>query len=150
MSEQPEQPAQVGQVGSSVAVVTGGGHGIGRACADRLAEAGHRVAVLDVDPGAPGPHLAVTADVTDTASVRAAVSTVESELGPITVLVHAAGISGPWTGLLDLPEETWQRVMDVNAGGTFRVCQAVVPGMVRRGYGRVVLCLLYTSPSPRD
>nr|WP_245718139.1 hypothetical protein [Nocardia miyunensis] len=44
--------------------------------------------------------------------------------------MHAAGISGPWTGLLDLPESTWNQIMDAHAGGTFRICKAVLPGMV--------------------
>lgn len=123
---------------TSVAIVTGGASGIGRACADALARAGHRVAVLDLAPAA-GPHLGVVADVTSSASVAAAVARVEAELGPASVLVHAAGISGPWVSLLDLDEETWERILDVNASGTFRVCRAVLPGMVQRGYGRVVL-----------
>lgn len=123
---------------TDVALVTGGASGIGRACADALATAGHRVAVLDLRP-ADGPHLGIVADVSSTESVRAAVAQAEAQLGPATVLVHAAGISGPWTGLLDLPEETWHQVMDINASGTVRICQAVLPGMVERGYGRVVL-----------
>ncbi|OIJ65032.1 SDR family NAD(P)-dependent oxidoreductase [Streptomyces mangrovisoli] len=124
---------------TGVAVVTGGGSGIGRACADALAAAGHRVAVLDLSPGTSGPHHPVVADVTSTASLAAAVAEVERALGPVSVVVHAAGISGPWQGLLDLPESTWNQIMDVNAGGTFRVCKALLPGMVERGYGRVVL-----------
>lgn len=129
----PHSPA------TNVAIVTGGGSGIGRACADALANAGHRVAVLDLDPNSAAPHLPVVADVTSNASLEAGVATVERELGAVSVLVHAAGISGPWTSLLDLPESTWNQVMDINAGGTFRVCKAVLPGMVQRGYGRVVL-----------
>lgn len=124
---------------ASVAIVTGGGSGIGRACADALAAAGHRVAVIDLKPGAVGPHLPVVGDVTSSESLAAAVAEVEGTLGSPSVLVHAAGISGPWTSLLDLPESTWNQVMDINASGTFRVCKAVLPGMVERGYGRVVL-----------
>ncbi|MGX1675983.1 SDR family NAD(P)-dependent oxidoreductase [Streptomyces sp. NPDC055400] len=113
--------------------------GWGGGCADALAEAGHRVAVLDLAPDTSGPHLPVVADVTSGASLTEAVTEVERALGPVSVLVHAAGISGPWTGLLDLPESTWNQIMDVNAGGTFRTCKALLPGMVERGYGRVVL-----------
>lgn len=123
---------------AGVALVTGGASGIGRACADALATAGYRVAVLDLK-SSDGTHLGIVADVSSTESVRAAVSQAEAQLGPASVLVHAAGISGPWTSLLDLPEETWHQVMDINASGTVRICQAVLPGMVERGYGRVVL-----------
>lgn len=125
--------------GRGAALITGGGSGIGRACADALAAAGHRVAVLDVRPGSDGAHLAVAADVTSSETLRAALTLVEAELGPVEVLVHAAGVSGPWAGLLELDEESWDQVMAVNAGGTFRVCRTVLPGMVARGYGRVVL-----------
>lgn len=124
---------------SSVAVVTGGGSGIGRACADALAAAGHRVAVMDINCDSPGAHLPVVADVTSSESLAAGVAKVERDLGPVSVFVHAAGISGPWTSLLDLPESTWNKVMDINAGGTFRACKVVLPGMVDRGYGRVIL-----------
>jgi 3-oxoacyl-[acyl-carrier protein] reductase len=84
-----------------VAVVTGGGSGIGEACCVRLAEEGARVAVLDIDEGAAqltaklaGDGLAVRADVSDSAAVDAALATVEAELGPVDVWVNNAGISG--------------------------------------------------------
>lgn len=123
---------------SDVALVTGGASGIGRACADALAAAGCRVAVLDLRAG-DKRHLNIRTDISSTESVRAAVAHAESQLGRAAILVHSAGISGPWASLLDLPEETWHQVMDINASGTVRVCQAVLPGMVDRGYGRVVL-----------
>jgi 2-hydroxycyclohexanecarboxyl-CoA dehydrogenase len=81
--------------------------------------------------------LAVQADVTDTASVQAAVTTVTEELGPIEVAVNNAG----WDDFMPFvktTEEFWDRVLDINFKGQLRVVQAVVPGMVERGFGRVV------------
>jgi len=121
-----------------VAIVTGGARGIGAACATALSARGAQVAVLDLDVSSTDAY-AVPADITSSASLGEAVARVERDLGPVGVLVHAAGISGPWLGVLDLDEATWDRVMAVNASGTFRVCRAVLPGMVARGYGRVVL-----------
>lgn len=121
-----------------VALVTGGARGIGAACGAALVARGARLAVLDLDiSGVEG--YAVQADITSSASLSEALARVEDDLGPVDVLVHAAGISGPWLGVLDLDDSTWDRVMEVNANGTFRVCRAVLPGMVERGYGRVVL-----------
>jgi len=127
-----------GTLEGQVAVVTGGARGIGAACAADLTARGARVAVFDLDVEHAAGY-AVSADVTSSASLNGAVASVRRDLGPIDVLVHAAGISGPWSGVLDLDEETWDRVMDVNANGTFRVCRAILPDMVERGYGRVVL-----------
>jgi 3-oxoacyl-[acyl-carrier protein] reductase len=121
-----------------VAIVTGGARGIGAACAAALSARGAIVAVLDLDVTAIDAY-AIAADITSSDTLREAVARVERELGPVAVLVHAAGISGPWHGILELDEETWDQVMAVNANGTFRVCKAVLPGMVARGYGRVVL-----------
>jgi NAD(P)-dependent dehydrogenase (short-subunit alcohol dehydrogenase family) len=121
-----------------VVVVTGGAGGIGAACVAAFRASGANVAILDREiPPADG--YAVVADVTSTSSLNAAVTSVERDLGPIDVLVHAAGVSGPWQGVLDLDEADWDVVMSVNAGGTYRTCRAILPGMVARGYGRVVL-----------
>jgi NAD(P)-dependent dehydrogenase (short-subunit alcohol dehydrogenase family) len=120
------------------ALVTGGASGLGAAAAEAIRSGGGTVAILDLDVGGCAAP-AVAADVSDEVAVATAVADVERELGHIDVLVHSAGIGGPWGGLLDLDGESWRRVMDVNANGTFHVCRAVVPGMVARGYGRVVL-----------
>ncbi|WP_432487827.1 SDR family NAD(P)-dependent oxidoreductase [Kineococcus sp. SYSU DK018] len=132
------------------AVVTGGGspRGIGRALAHRLARGGWSVAVLDLDgaaartvaaelEGAGAAALGVQVDVADAASVRAAAAAVERELPPVVGLANLAGISSP-TPFLDTTPEEWDRVMAVNARGTFLVTQRFVRGMVERGLGRVV------------
>jgi 2-dehydro-3-deoxy-L-rhamnonate dehydrogenase (NAD+) len=73
-------------------------------------------------------------DVTDAASIAAAVA----EVGPVDILINSAGIVGPNTPLVETDPAAWERTFDVNVHGTFRVIQAVVPGMVERGWGRIV------------
>ena len=130
------------------ALVTGGAQGIGRGIATTLGAAGHRVAVVDLDPAAAqatassitdagGTAIAVQADVTDTAAVQAAVKTVTEELGPVEIAVNNAGWDDFMT-FLDTTEDFWDRILDINFKGALRVTQAVVPGMVERGHGRVV------------
>lgn len=132
--------------GSGTAVVTGAGslRGIGRATAARLALDGFTVAVLDVDGTAaaataaaiPGA-LAVACDVSRPDDVDRAVGLVEAELPPVTVLVNNAGISAP-TRFPEVTLDEWQRIFAVNVTGTFLVSQRVLPGLVERGYGRIV------------
>jgi len=120
------------------ALVTGGASGIGLATARRLRASGAGVCVLDLNvDGAEGP--AVTADVSDPGQVAAAVAEAERALGRIDILVNAAGVAGASVRTVDTTDEEWRRVMAVNADGTFHLCRAVVPGMVARGYGRIVL-----------
>ena len=132
-----------------VALVTGGGRGIGAAIADALAEAGASVAIGDVDlTGAEdtaarvakehgGVALGVTLDVTSRASVDAAVAAIESELGPLAVLVNNAGIDiiKPF---VDSTEDEWDRIIAVNLKGTFHCCQSALVGMIERGDGAIV------------
>jgi 2-hydroxycyclohexanecarboxyl-CoA dehydrogenase len=127
----------------TVALVTGAGRGIGRAIAERLAEEGAKVAVLDVDEvtarataeavGGVG----IRTDVTDGASVRAAVAESESRLGPITILVNNAGWdkAGPF---VKSHEETWDKVLAINLKGPIRMTRAVLDGMIERRRGRIV------------
>ena len=110
-----------------VAAVTGGGAGIGLAVVEELVARGARVAALDVDPsGAPEGVLGVRCDVTDRASVDAAVATVVSELGQLDVVINNAGISAVGT-VEDLTDEDWRRVLDVNVVGIARVSAAAMP-----------------------
>jgi len=118
-------------VAQRTALVTGGGRGIGRAIAERLTVAGCAVAAADIEGGD------VTMDVTDPGSVAAAIAQVERELGPLDILVNNAG----WDELrpfLETDEDFWQRVIEVNFTGCLRTTRAVLPGMVERGYGRIV------------
>ena len=134
------------------AVITGAGseRGIGRETARQLAAAGFDIAVLDVDGDAAertagvvaAEHgvraLGVRADVTDESSVDSAVSAVESaDLPPIATLVNNAGITRP-TRFLDIEQDEWELVFRVNVTGTYLVTRRVLPGMVERGYGRIV------------
>jgi 2-hydroxycyclohexanecarboxyl-CoA dehydrogenase len=121
-----------------VAFVTGAGRGIGRAIAEQLAADGHRVAIADVrdsEPVAAG--IAMRCDVSDSASVQAAVQEAEDALGPIEILVNCAG----WDEMLpflDTDEQFWDRVIEINFKGTLRTTHAVLPGMVERYWGRIV------------
>jgi NAD(P)-dependent dehydrogenase (short-subunit alcohol dehydrogenase family) len=111
------------------AVVTGGMSGLGAATAARLAEDGVRVVTLDVAEGADE-----RLDVSDAAAVREAAG----RIGPVDILVNSAGIVGPSGPLTELPLDGWERTFAVNVVGTVATCQAFVPGMVARGWGRVV------------
>ena len=121
-----------------IALVTGAASGIGKAAAAALQTGGARVAALDVR-SANFADLSLEIDVADPAAVRRAVGEVERTLGGIDVLVHAAGVGSPLRALPDLADEDWRTIMAVNADGTFYICREVVPRMVDRGYGRVVL-----------
>ena len=117
------------------AVVTGGGSGIGRAVADRLRADGYHVATIDLNPS--DDEFAHTADVTDRAQVEAALAAIRAQLGPVTVLVNAAGLDG-FKRFTDITFEEWQKVVDVNLNGVFHCIQAVLPDMVDAGWGRIV------------
>jgi 3-oxoacyl-[acyl-carrier protein] reductase len=121
-----------------VALVTGGGSGIGEAVVRRLAAEGARVASLDRRATAPEGALAIAGDVSSSADVHAAVEQVKRELGPIDVLVCSAGVPGESLPTVEVTDEEWRRVLAINADGVFYCNRAVLPGMVERGYGRIV------------
>ena len=117
------------------AVVTGGGSGIGLAVAQRLRADGYQVATIDLKPSET--ELAYTADVTDRSQVDAALSAIRDQLGPVTVLVNAAGLDG-FKRFAQIEFEDWQRIIDVNLNGVFHMIQAVLPDMLATGWGRIV------------
>jgi 2-hydroxycyclohexanecarboxyl-CoA dehydrogenase len=131
-----------------VALVTGGAQGIGQGIAQTLGEQRFQVAIADLNleaaqatvesiKSAGGTAVAVRTDITDTASVQATVKTVTGELGPIEVVVNNAGWDD-FMKFVDTDEDFWNRILDINFKGALRVIQAVVPGMLDRGFGRVI------------
>lgn len=126
-----------------LALVTGGGRGIGAAIARRLAEAGARVAItgrsraeLDAVAGAIGGH-AYALDLTDRAATDRVLATIAAELGRVDVLVNNAGASES-APLGKSDDGMWDRMLEINATAPFRVTRALVPAMVAAGWGRVV------------
>ncbi|OQB86391.1 MAG: Acetoacetyl-CoA reductase [Planctomycetes bacterium ADurb.Bin126] len=111
------------------AIVTGGCSGLGAACVTRLRADGIEVLTLDVSREAD-----IRVDITDTVAVQQAVSAA----GPIDILVNSAGIVGPNKPLWEVDVDDWKRTFDVNVVGLFAVTKAVIPGMIERGWGRIV------------
>lgn len=131
-----------------VAVVTGGGSGIGRGCAVRLAKDGCVVAVWDLNgEGAQGTvdiieqnggkGIAMVVDCAKTAPIQDAVDKVHAELGQISILVNNAGMTG-FDPFMTITEEHWDRMMTVNLKGPFLVTQAILPDMRAAKWGRIV------------
>lgn len=131
------------------ALVTGGAAGIGRGIALELARQGARVAVnyrrespavqetLDALAVLGQPATAVAGDVRYADQVRAMVLDVGGTLGPIDILVNNAGV-GTWGSLVDFAEDDWNAIIDTNLKGAFLCARAVAPGMIERGWGRIV------------
>lgn len=132
-----------------VALVTGGGRGIGRAIAIALSAAGAAVAVCArsadqlgqtvrqiEDRG--GRALAIPTDVGDGRAVGRTVEQVERQLGPIDLLVNNAGVAGPMGPLAQTDPDAWWRTLEINLRGPLYCSHAVLPGMIRRGQGRIV------------
>ncbi|WP_207456880.1 3-oxoacyl-ACP reductase FabG [Desertivibrio insolitus] len=119
-------------------LVTGGNRGIGHAIASEFVAQGHRVAVTARSGEGPEGSLTVRADVTDAASIDAAFSEVEAQLGPVEIVIANAGITRD-TLLMRMSEEDFSTVVDTNLGGAFRVVKRASKGMLKARYGRIVL-----------
>jgi len=132
-----------------VVLVTGANRGIGRAIAERFVAAGDKVATIYRSGDLPEGVLGVVGDVRDTASVDAAFTAVESELGPVEVLVANAGVTRDQL-LMRMSDEEFDDVLDVNLKGAFRCVRRASKGMIRLRRGRIVLISsvvgLYGSP----
>ncbi|MBF0673076.1 MAG: 3-oxoacyl-ACP reductase FabG [Salinibacterium sp.] len=119
-------------------LVTGGNRGIGYAIAEEFLAQGHRVAVTARSGEGPEGALTVRADVTDPASIDAAFSQIEAELGPVEVVIANAGITRD-TLLMRMSDEDFTSVVDTNLTGAFRVVKRASKGMLKARYGRIVL-----------
>jgi len=120
---------------SKTAVVTGGGSGIGAAIVNRLRSDGYRVAVLDLNPS--DSEFSYVADVTDRAQIDAALGEIRAALGPVTILVNAAG-KDSFRRFTDISFDQWRKIIDINLNGVFHTIQAVLPDMLEAGWGRIV------------
>ena len=130
------------------AAVTGGAQGIGRAVVERFLDSGARVAIWDFDAALAdktakdlanrGEVTVIAADMTDYETVAAAAEETEARFGGLDILVNNAGIAGPTYSVAEYPLDEWRKVIDLDLTGVFHGCRAVVPGMVKRGYGRIV------------
>lgn len=138
----------MGELTGKVALVTGGGRGIGRAVALTLAGAGAAVAVTGRNPGsleetvaaigaAGGRAIALPGDTGDPEAVRAAFAATRAAFGPVGILVVNAGITASMK-LTDMPDALWEEIMRVNASGAFYCCKAAAPDMIAAGWGRII------------
>lgn len=141
--------APISELAGQVAVVTGGGRGIGRAIAVTLSAAGMTTAVLarsasEIEKTAQAINRsgcrakAFAADVTDAAAIARAFQKIECSLGSIAVLVNNAAIPGPIGPFWETDAEQWWRTLDVNLRGGMLCTRAVLPGMISRGKGRII------------
>jgi len=146
-------------LGGQVAIVTGGGRGIGRVMALALAQAGTAIAVVArsedqltetvaLIEGAGGRAIALSADVTDQQAVEHMVAETERQLGPVDLLVNNAGGGGQVGPLWEVEPAEWWRCVEVNLRGPFLCTRAVVPGMIARQRGRVIITSSMAGTAP--
>ncbi len=132
-------------LGSRVAIVTGAARGIGYACAKRLLDSGARVILWDRDSTAldeaaaslDGAKTAIV-DVADAEAIRGAAAAAQKEMGQVDILINNAGITGPNKPTWEYDPADWRRVLDIDLTGPFLCCQALLPGMIDRKYGRII------------
>ena len=128
------------------ALVTGGARGIGAAIATRLAHEGARVAIADINleratetaAGIGDKAKAVSLEVVSPESWQSAIASVNEQWGGLDILVNNAGIAGRSAPTWELSVDEWREVIDIDLTGVFLGCQSVLPGMIERGYGRIV------------
>lgn len=131
-----------------VAIVTGGGAGIGEATCERLARDGYKVGVLGLRAtntqavaerivAAGGTALAVQADVADRGQIAIAIGQVRAAFGPVSIIVNNAGIE-EFLPFSEISEAAWDRMLEVNLKGTFHAIQLVLPDMLAQDWGRIV------------
>ncbi len=131
-----------------IAVITGGARGIGFAAAQKMLASGAAVALWDVDLAAltkataelgnSGKVYAATVELTDEADVKKAADALIRDAGKIDILVNNAGITGGNAPTWELRPEVWRRVIEVNLVAPYLTCHAIVPHMMKAGYGRIV------------
>ena len=119
-------------------LITGGNRGIGFAIASEFVAQGHRVAVTARSGEGPTGSLTVRADVTDMASIDAAFTQIEAELGPVEVLVANAGVTRDML-LMRMSDDDFTEVIDTNLNGAFRVVKRASKGMLKARFGRIIL-----------
>lgn len=135
-----------GRLAGKVAIVTGAASGVGRAVATRFAREGAALMLLDVDTAGlasvagelPDGVQVIQADVADSAAVRDAVEATVAQFGRLDVLSHNAGLDHPVSDTLALDDDVWQRILAVNAGGTFNVDREAIRAMLAGGGGSIV------------
>lgn len=134
---------------SQVAMITGGGSGMGRAMSLLFAENGARVAVVDIDEASArqtadsiisfgGYAIALQCDVSSGLSVQSTVALAAQSLGPINILCSNAGVLDNYAPVLDTSEELWDRIIDVNLKGMYLMARAVLPQMIQQGHGVII------------
>jgi 2-dehydro-3-deoxy-L-rhamnonate dehydrogenase (NAD+) len=131
-----------------VAIITGGARGIGYAASERILASGAEVSLWDIDTAALteavsrlaklGKVTIVAVELTEASAVSSAARTVVSQHGKIDILINNAGITGGNGKLWELEPDVWRRVIDVNLVGPYLTCRAVVPEMLKNGWGRIV------------
>ena len=131
-----------------VAIVTGGARGIGYAISQRLLQSGAKVALWDMDAdamaqaekelSAPGKITSAKVDITNEKEVDAALAATEKQFGAVDILINNAGIAGPTVKLWEYSPADFRKVVEIDLVGPFLCCRALVPGMMKRGYGRIV------------